>query len=156
MIDELIKIFSRDLDRLRNELQLFQHEANLWRTTGSVKNSAGNLSLHLIGNLNTYIGKNIGGSGYIRDRDAEFSLKDVSRTTLLQHIEETKATISTSLRLLTPEQLDAQYVEPVLGFEMTNSFFLVHLAAHFSYHLGQINYLRRILEPSLTSSTQQP
>lgn len=72
MLPELIKLFQRDLDTLKKEIQSFREEGDLWRTTGSIKNPAGNLCLHLVGNLNNYIGKNIGGTGYVRDRDAEF------------------------------------------------------------------------------------
>ena len=79
MINAFIKIYDRDLDRLKKEIELFNDENNLWRITGNVKNAAGNLCLHLVGNLNTYIGKNMGHSGYVRDRDAEFNLKDLPK-----------------------------------------------------------------------------
>jgi hypothetical protein len=146
MITDLIKIYERDLDRLKLEIELFNNESKLWSITGSVKNSAGNLSLHLVGNLKTYIGKNLGQIHYVRDRDAEFSLKNVPKQSLLEQIEETKTIVLSSLEKLNTEDFSSTYPENVFGYEMTNGFFLLHLAAHLSYHLGQINYIRRVLE----------
>ncbi|MEX2594766.1 MAG: DUF1572 family protein [Anditalea sp.] len=146
MIDELIKIYERDLNRLKQEVGAFQQESNLWETRGNITNSAGNLCLHLVGNLNTYIGKNIGHSPYVRDRKAEFSLKDVPSEKLLKQVDETKAVVLSTLKEMDQAQLEEEHIENVLGYPMTNAYFLIHLTAHFSYHLGQINYLRRILE----------
>ena len=146
MVDVIIKIYDRDLDRLKKEIEFFNDEINLWRTIGNVKNSAGNLCLHLVGNLNTYIGKNIGHSGYIRDRDAEFSLKNVPKEKLVQEVVKTKEIVLSTLQNMTEDELKQNHVEKVFDYEMTNAFFLIHLAAHLSYHLGQINYIRRILE----------
>jgi len=146
MIEAFIKIYDRDLNRLKKEMELFNEENNIWKTTGNVKNSAGNLCLHLVGNLNTYIGKNIGHSGYIRDRDAEFSLKNIPKEKLVQQVAETKEIVLSTLQNMTEDELKQNHVEKVFDYEMTNEFFLIHLASHLSYHLGQINYIRRILE----------
>lgn len=146
MINELIKIFDRDLDKLKMEIESFKEEDNLWIIKGEIANSAGNLCMHLIGNLNTYIGKNIGHYKYERDREAEFNAKHIPRKKLLADIMDIKSIINSSLKNLDPKSLNEPYIENVLGYEMTNTFFLIHLTAHFSYHLGQINYLRRILE----------
>ena len=146
MITELIKIYERDLDRLKVEIELFKDEKQLWRTTGSVKNSAGNLCLHLIGNLKTYIGKNLGNIAYARNRDAEFNSKNIPSQSLIQQVEDTKEIVRSTLEKMNAEDLKSNYPENVLGYEMTTGFFLLHLAAHLSYHLGQINYIRRVLE----------
>lgn len=147
MISELIKIFERDLDRLQNEIMEFNQENNLWRTTPNIQNSAGNLCLHLVGNLRTFIGKNIGNDDYIRDREAEFSLKDVPRQQLLDQVKHVKTIVTSSLNQIDDDNIDNFHIEHILGKEMTNTFLLIHLASHLSYHLGQINYLRRVLEP---------
>jgi hypothetical protein len=144
MIEEFIKLYSRDLEKLRNEIDLFD-ESDLWRIKGTIKNSAGNLALHLIGNLNNYICKIFGNSGYIRNRDAEFSLKDVPKASILQQIDSTKDGVINALGMLSEKDLKEIYPENLFGYEMTNHFFLTHLLAHLSYHLGQINYLRRLL-----------
>jgi len=146
MIDVLVKIYGRDLDRLRNEIELFNEEKNLWATVDGVKNSAGNLCLHLVGNLNNYIGKNIGHSGYIRDRNAEFNLKNVPKEELIQQVEEAKQIVLFTIKNMSEGQLKQNHSEKVFDHEMTNEFFLIHLATHLSYHLGQINYIRRIVD----------
>ncbi|GAA4406470.1 hypothetical protein GCM10023187_25950 [Nibrella viscosa] len=146
MIDAFTAIYERDLDRLQAEIDAFQEESHVWQTTGSIKNSAGNLCLHLVGNLNTYIGKNIGGHPYSRDRDAEFSLTGIPKQELLAQVEQTKAIVTTTLRSMDAATLDEIYPEAVFGYSMKTGFFLLHLAAHLSYHLGQINYIRRVFE----------
>ena len=146
MLSEINLIITRDLNRLHEEIRGFQQEENLWRVSGHIANSAGNLCLHLVGNLNTYIGANLGGSGYVRNREAEFSLRDLSKTHLLDQVTQVRDTVAHTLEQLTEEQLHHPYPEQVLGYEMSTGFFLMHLLGHMNYHLGQINYLRRVLE----------
>lgn len=146
MIESITAIFERDLHLVKKEIGLFHTEKNLWRTSGSIHNSAGNLCLHIVGNLNTYIGKHIGETGYVRNREAEFTLKNVSREELIHKVEQTKEIVGTILTDMQDSELQKKYPEEVLGYEMTTGFFLIHLHGHLSYHLGQINYLRRILE----------
>src|SRR5574338_1294054 len=139
LIETLKSLFTRDLIRLRDEIGLYKKEESLWKVEGSIANSAGNLCLHLVGNLNTYIGKEIGNSGYIRNREAEFSLKNVSREELLSKIDNTIQVVNQSLDKLKEHDLMNEY--PVLVFEKptTTGYLLMHLATHLSYHLGQIN-----------------
>ncbi len=146
MITELRTLYDRDLQRLHNEIAAFQWEEHLWQTSGHVPNAAGNLALHLVGNLSTYIGNTLGQNPYVRDRQAEFATKNLPKQELLRQIEHTKQVVLTSLQALQAKDLDLLYPEEVLGYQMTTGFFLMHLLAHLSYHLGQINYLRRILE----------
>jgi hypothetical protein len=121
----------------------------------NIANSGGNLCLHLIGNLKTYIGKEIGKIDYVRDRDAEFSSKNVPRPELIKRLDETIAVVDLSLDRLTPEGLAGEYPIRVLEGKTSTEYFLVHLAAHLSYHLGQINYHRRLLD-SGSDLTRQP
>jgi uncharacterized damage-inducible protein DinB len=146
LIETLKTIFTRDLKRLRQEIELYSNENNLWKVEKNIANSAGNLCLHLMGNLNTYIGREIGETGYIRNRELEFSLKNIPKVELLQKIDETIIVVNSSLNKLTQEALEEEY--PVIVFDnaTTVEYFLVHLATHFTYHLGQINYHRRLLD----------
>ncbi len=147
MLTETLKhLFLRDLTKLKTEIELYKNEKALWLIDKSIANSAGNLCLHLIGNLNTYIGAEIGKTGYVRHRDLEFSLKDIPRSELVQKIEETMRIVEAALTTVTEEQLRQEY--PILVFESKTSteFFLVHLTTHLAYHLGQINYHRRLLD----------
>ncbi|MGV3540032.1 MAG: DinB family protein [Rufibacter sp.] len=146
VLESLKTFFTRDLTRLRQEIALYIQEENLWKTDGQIANSAGNLCLHLIGNLNTYIGRELGQTGYIRHRELEFSQKDVPQQELLQKLDQTLAVVQTTLAHLEESALEKEY--PVLVFEdkMPTGYFLIHLATHLSYHLGQINYHRRLLD----------
>ncbi|WP_035071281.1 DinB family protein [Anditalea andensis] len=146
MLAAILKIIERDIDKLSFEIEQFHKEENLWVTKGGITNSSGNLCMHLIGNLKTYIGKNIGQFPYQRDREFEFTCRNIPKSKLLEEIQETKQIIIISLSNMDPDILDQPYIEDVLGFEMTNTYFLIHLTTHLSYHLGQINYLRRMLE----------
>ncbi|MES2774007.1 MAG: DUF1572 family protein [Bacteroidota bacterium] len=147
MIIETLKgLFTRDLNRLKKEIELYNDESNLWKIENDIANSAGNLCLHLIGNLNTYIGKEIGKTGYIRNRPLEFSLKNIPRTNLLKQVDETIEVVINSLDQLDESCLENQY--PVLIFEepTTTEYLLIHLTTHLAYHLGQINYHRRLID----------
>ena len=142
---ELHNLFERDLNRLIKEIESYQNEESLWVINEGISNSGGNLALHLIGNLRTYIGKNLGNIAYIRDREAEFSTKNIPKETLLNMLAETKLMVLKILESLTINQLKEIYEEEVLGYEMTTQYFLIHLYGHLNYHLGQINYHRRPL-----------
>ena len=146
LIKILKKLFSRDLNKLKSEIELYQNEKAIWLIEKSIANSAGNLCLHLVGNLNTYIGAEFGNTNYIRNRELEFSLKDIPRNELIKKIEDTIITVDSSLEKLTDEQIKNEY--PVLVFDTKTSieYLLVHLTTHLSYHLGQINYHRRLLD----------
>lgn len=145
LIDTLLFLYERDLNRLKNEISSYPTEIALWVVRSQINNSAGNLCLHLIGNLNTYIGTVLGNSGYVRNREAEFSLKNIPLSELLTKIDATRAMIQQTLPRLTPTALTQEYPQPVFDYPMTTEFFLVHLATHLTYHLGQINYHRRLV-----------
>ncbi|MEZ4849818.1 MAG: hypothetical protein R3B93_14620 [Bacteroidia bacterium] len=89
IIDSLKDLFTRDLEKLKEEIQAYKDEQNLWKTEANITNSGGNLCLHLIGNLNTYIGAGLANSNYIRNRENEFSLKNIARGELIESIEQT-------------------------------------------------------------------
>jgi Protein of unknown function (DUF1572) len=146
MIETLKNLFSRDLGRLKIEVELYANENNLWRVEKDITNSAGNLCLHIIGNLNTHIGKEIGKTNYIRNRALEFSSKNISKVELIKKIDETILVVNNSLDKLTPEDLLKEY--PIIVFDKSTSteYLLVHLTTHLTYHLGQINYHRRLLD----------
>lgn len=146
LIITLKTLFERDLNKLKVEIESYLDERNIWRTEKGIANSAGNLCLHLIGNLNTYIGAEIGKSGYIRNRQLEFSMKNVPVSELLHQIKRSKEIVISSLENLTDKDLEKEY--PILVFDKKTSvgYFLVHLTTHLTYHLGQINYHRRLID----------
>ena len=146
LIDTLRQLFARDLNRLILELEAYRDEKRLWHVERGITNSAGNLSLHLIGNLTTYISATLGGVAYKRDRDREFSLKSMPRAELIRQIETTRDEVEQALRGISESALQAEY--PLLVFDAPTSteYFLMHLATHLAYHLGQVNYHRRLLD----------
>lgn len=142
----LIKLFNRELDKLKNELNHYSDEKRLWIVDHEISNSAGNLAIHLVGNLNHFIGASLGKTGYIRQRDLEFSNKHVPREEILRDIDQTKLMIEATLSTLPEEVLDSEFRRNPFEDFMTTEFFLLHLLTHLSYHLGQINYHRRLLD----------
>lgn len=146
LIPSLKILFIRDLTTLINELNAYQNENTIWYTDKNINNSAGNLCLHLIGNLNTYIGSEIGKTNYIRNRELEFSSKNIPKSELIQKINDTIEVIHHALDQLSEADLAKEYPLLVLDKKKTYGFFLMHLTSHLAYHIGQINYHRRLLE----------
>jgi len=141
---ELTALFRRDLARLVRQLDALD-DARLWQVLPGVTNSAGNLLLHLNGNLREYIGRQIGGVPYVRDRPREFAAKDVPRAEMLAALTELASLIPGVIERMTEARWNDTFPENVLGEPLTNRQFVVHLYGHLNYHLGQIDYLRRVL-----------
>ncbi|TDE53429.1 DinB family protein [Flavobacterium sp. GT3P67] len=146
LIESLKILFNRDLNKLKTEIESYQNESDIWKIQKGIANSAGNLCLHLVGNLNTYIGAQFGNTNYVRNRALEFSLKDIPRAELIQKIEETIIVVDNALNNLSEEELKIEYPLLVFKNKTTTAFMLIHLTTHLAYHLGQINYHRRLLE----------
>ena len=142
----LIEIFERDLNKLIVEINSYENEDDLWIKTENIPNSAGNLCLHLLGNLNHYIGATLGDSGYVRKRDEEFSTESVSRNELIAQIEKTLEVVKNSLNKLSDDDLEKTYPLQEGHEPSKTDSALLKILAHFSYHLGQINYHRRLLQ----------
>lgn len=138
------EILIRDLDKLQKEIEQYPTEESIWVLKGDIKNSAGTLVLHLCGNLQHYIGVGLGKSDYKRDRDKEFSARNVSRADLIKEIGNARLAVKLSLEKASPDILETDYPLPVYDYAMTVQHFMIHLAAHFGYHLGQVNYHRRL------------
>lgn len=146
IIDNLITLYNRDLQKLKEEIDLYRDESNLWKVDKDIINSGGNLCLHLIGNLKTFIGNGLAGYKYTRNRDFEFSGKNVSRLELYRELDETIAIVNKGLKNLNEEQLKSNFPIKIWEEETGMLFTLLHLHAHLNYHLGQINYHRRVFD----------
>jgi len=144
--EELTQLYERDIEKLIEEINLFKNEEDLWRTAGSIKNSCGNLALHITGGLNFLIGTTLGSTGYIRDRDAEFATKGIDRSVLLQGLQALIPLIRSTVSILSEEQLTAPYPRFFDKENATVRYVLTQLLLHLNYHTGQVNYLRRTLE----------
>lgn len=144
----LSTLFERDLRKLIEEVNLFQNEEDLWKTTGTVKNCCGNLTLHIIGNLNHYVGATLAHTSYVRDRPQEFAKKGVPRRELVTQLEALIPLVRSTLNNLTEARMEAEYPDVFDDAKNSNAYVLIRLLTHLNYHLGQVNYLRRILECS--------
>jgi hypothetical protein len=142
----LANFYERDIRKLIEEVNLFRNEEDLWRTQGSIKNSTGNLILHLVGGLNHLIGATLARTEYVRNRDQEFTIKGVERKNLVAQLEELIPMINETVIALGPENMEEEY--PIFFDKPKTSigYVLVQLLLHLNYHLGQVNYLRRIFE----------
>ncbi len=145
-LQELIHIFERDLDKLSKEISSYKNDDNIWIHEGTINNTGGNLCIHLVGNLRHFIGHVIGHTSYERDRPYEFSARNIEVSIMLKWIESGKEEVIEALNKMDVELLDKEYPIEVFGKPMTYRFFLIHLSTHLSYHLGQINYHRRIID----------
>ena len=145
MTSALRAVMLRELRALRREVEAYPSDADLWRSVPGIANPGGNLVLHLAGNLQYFVGAVLGGTGYVRHRDAEFGTRDAPRQELLEQIDRAMAAVETGLGKLHDGDLDQPYPEPVGGGSYTTGAFLTHLAVHLAYHLGQVDYHRRIV-----------
>ena len=149
MREALLKIMDRDLEKLRKEIEAYPDEKSIWSVLPGISNSGGNLCLHLAGNLQHFIGAVLGGSDYLRDREAEFNIRHLPIDRLLKEVDAARSAVFKTLSELEHAQLAERYPVDVFGHPMTVEYFLIHLTAHLNYHLGQINYHRRLLGGSL-------
>ena len=141
----LLELYERDLNKLRAEIEQYSNEADLWTTTGNITNSAGNLCQHLTGNLQHFFGAVLADTDYVRDRPSEFASKEKSKADLLAGIDAAEVAVREALAKLSEDDLSKAYPLQDAGKSVTTGYYLVHLATHFNYHLGQINYHRRLL-----------
>ncbi|HKJ01209.1 MAG TPA: DinB family protein [Longimicrobiales bacterium] len=144
---DFARIMGRDLQKLRQELEAYASDADVWRVAGEAKNSAGTLALHLVGNLDHFVGAVLGESGYVRDREAEFGVRDVARDELLRRVDACRGRVVSTLEGLSDAALHLPYpgkLPPQFQGASTH-LFLLHLAVHLDWHLGQMSYHRRML-----------
>lgn len=143
MSGELAALFARDLARWRRQVEAFPDTPSLWMKAPGVTNAAGTLALHVEGNLREYVGRLLGGVPYVRDRDREFSGRAVDQAELVWRLEDLRTLVPRIIAGLTTVQLQATYPEPHDGALLSTRRFLLHLYGHASYHLGQVDVLRR-------------
>ncbi len=144
-IEWLRRIFRRDLASLAAQLDAYPDEQSAWKAVPGIANTGGTLAMHLVGNMRHFIGAQLGGSGYVRDRDAEFGARDVPRAELKKTITAAQGEVDSALAKLDPATLDRAYPLAGAGATLSTGQFLVHLATHFGYHLGQLDYHRRVV-----------
>ena len=143
-VADLRRLLLRELQTFRREVELTPDEF-LWTAPPGVLNPIGNLALHAAGNLRHFVGSVLGGTGYVRNRDAEFASRDLSRAEVVEALDRALSEVDRTLSRLDPAVLDQPYPIEVVGQKLVTGRFLTHLAVHLGFHLGQAGYLRRIL-----------
>jgi uncharacterized damage-inducible protein DinB len=145
LLTAVAAILDRDLGALAREVEAYSDEQDLWRLPPGVTNSGGTLALHLAGNLQHYFGACLGGTGYRRDRPAEFADRGVPRTEILRRIEAARAAVRAAADRVDERTLSADFPEVIGGSRVVTGEYLIHLISHFAYHLGQLDYHRRLV-----------
>ncbi len=148
MTDDLRATMVRDLRALGREVAAYPSDAALFQAVPGITNTGGTLALHLAGNVQHFIGTVLGGSSYKRDRDAEFNRRDATRAELGAEIERAIAAVEQTLPSVTKEMWEAEFPQEVGGRRLPTRRFAAHLLAHLAYHLGQLDYHRRIVAPA--------
>jgi uncharacterized damage-inducible protein DinB len=149
---DLLVLFRRDLRCFAREVALFPDDVSLWRTTPGIANSAGNLALHVAGNLRHFVGAVLGGTGYVRQRELEFAQREGTRVAVIAELEAAAAEVEAGLKALRTETLASPFPVAVGGHRPATGRLLLHLAAHLAFHLGQAGYLRRSLTGDSTGA----
>jgi uncharacterized damage-inducible protein DinB len=145
MIDDVRRILTRELEAFAREVELFPDDLSLWKTLPGVTNSAANLALHVCGNLKHFVGAVLGGTGYVRERPAEFDTRAGRREDVARQLRETAEVVEKVLARVPESALAEPYPEPHDGVQLPCGRFLLHLSVHLAFHLGQAGYLRRAL-----------
>ncbi|SHN70906.1 hypothetical protein SAMN05444395_10651 [Flavobacterium fryxellicola] len=94
MLTNTLKVLFK---KLKIKIESYKNESTIWEIQKGIANFAGNLCLHLIGNLNTYITPALGKTNCSRNRALEFSLKDIPRAFLLTKIDATQVAAGNAL-----------------------------------------------------------
>jgi uncharacterized damage-inducible protein DinB len=145
LMEAVAAILDRDLQALAREVEAYADEGALWQLPEGATNSAGTLVLHLVGNVQHFLGARLGGTSFVRDRSAEFSARGVPRAALLRQIEAARSAVRAAAQRVTDETLKLDFPEVVGGMRVTTGEYLIHLVSHFDYHLGQVDYHRRLV-----------
>ena len=141
----VMSLYERELKKLKEELNLYHNQEDLWKIAPGTTNSAGNLILHLAGNLRHFIGAELGNTGYVRQRELEFSEKNVAKEDLDALIDVTIKEVNNTLSNLDPAILNKDFPKEIGGVKRDTTFVMLHLLGHLNYHLGQVNYHRRFI-----------
>lgn len=146
MLPVLKKIILTDLEKLKSEIELYRNEEKMWQIEKQISNSAGTLCVHLTGSLNHFIGARLGQTNYVRNREFEFSPGVIPKADLIKGIEKAIGTVGQTLDNMKESQLEEEFPELFFGEKVTIAYILTNVVGHLNYHLGQVNYHRRLLD----------
>ncbi|HYC50282.1 MAG TPA: DinB family protein [Gemmatimonadaceae bacterium] len=135
----------RELRACKRQLEAYPDDASAWRPVPGIPNVAGTLALHVAGNIQHFFGAILGHDGYVRDRDSEFARRDVPRQALYTALDAAIASVERTLPGVRDETFAGPYPEPIAKRRVKTQDFVIHLVAHLAYHLGQMDYHRRVV-----------
>ncbi len=153
---DLTRLLLRELDAFQREIDLFPDDASIWAVLPGISNPAGTLALHIAGNLQHFVGAVLGGTEYVRDRPAEFAVRDLPRERVTAELSAAADAVRRILPGVADDTLRAPYPAPVNDLTVRTDLWLMHLVAHTAFHLGQAGYLRRCLTGDTTSAHPLP
>lgn len=141
-------LFLRELHAFCREIEAYPDDASVWAQPTGIANSAGTLALHIAGNIQHFIGAMLGQSGYMRDRPREFAARDLPRGEILHELNAAIRAVENGIPRLADDAFDGPFPEAIGGRTISTGAWLMHLLAHLAYHLGQVDYHRRIVTGS--------
>jgi hypothetical protein len=151
LLETLRVMLQRELATVRRSIEAYPDEKSIWAVRPGLPNTAGTLALHLAGNLQHYYGALLGKTGYVRHRDLEFSRRDVPRKELLAGLDAAKLAIDAGMKAVTMERLSESYPEQLGGHTLTIGEVIFDMESHLAFHLGQLDYHRRVVTGDKTS-----
>jgi hypothetical protein len=143
LLENLQTIYLREVTTLQREIELYPDEESVWKELPGLPNSAGNLILHVAGSLQHFFGATLGNTLYVRDREAEFTKRDIPRSKLKKELEAARAGIKAGFAKLTEARLGQPFPVKFSDAELSTQLTLLQFLSHLAYHLGQIDYHRR-------------
>jgi len=149
--ESVMRLILRDIAAVQREIEAYPDDETPWKLADGISNSGSTLAVHLAGNLHHFIGAVLGKNGYVRNRDEEFATRGASRASIVAKLRDAEAAVRTTLSKLPDSELDKLYPLTIAEVRVPTAIFLMHLATHLSYHLGQIDYHRRIITGSTTT-----
>lgn len=155
-LDDVRRLLVREVDAFLREVALFPSDALLWQVVPGVLNPAGTLALHVAGNLQHFVGAVLGGSGYVRDRNAEFAVRNWTRDRVAFELRAARDAVETTLPRVEADTLTELYAAAPNNLAIRTDMFLMHLVAHTAMHLGQAGYIRRVVTGDVTSANPVP
>ena len=156
LANDLVVLFVREIETVQREVEMCPDDVSLWKTAPGVVNAVGNLGAHLAGNVQHFIGAVLGKSGYVRNRDYEFSRREGTRAEIIADLQAAIDAVKKYLPAMSDADLEREYPEEVGGVKLRTSLFLMHLASHAAFHMGQADYLRRTLNADARTAGTVP
>lgn len=152
LLEDLQQLYLREVATLERELELYPDDESIWKELPGLPNSAGNLLLHVSGSLQHFFGATLGKTGYMRNREAEFSKRNVPRSEIKQELANAREGVIAAFANLSEADLSQVFPVQFADVPFSTRLTLLQFLAHLAYHLGQIDYHRRVVTASSASA----